>query len=1370
MTQRVITLFVCLCFAFIANGQTPERPRVDGPISHTLGTLNSSAACAPGQAPFAGTFTQSLGVGAQSNDIMFICFGDRLDFDHAGDFNLGGDPDVTTPPGIVYGLYDCAPSVTGPDLNTLKLTDGCLFNIPDPGPTTIWIVPTANFTPEGDGFFSNQGDFQTEFSGGSPIEMFFAPVTVDDFIPGSPGWESDGQGGLAGPCLHANTADVFSAVFLNEIQLLGLNNNAGGNGCTGTATIIGGLPEYMTANYVINIFLTSDPTIRGHSANATNTTHNELFTFDVPAPGDYTIEVVDPNGCTSSFPVTMGSCQPVTLEMGDSTAAPGSLFCMPITVQDYDNITSLQLTISWDNTVMTYNSIMGGNIPLGEISVGPGAAMITDSIRVNAFDFFFTPRTIPDGEVAFEVCFDIIGPLGSSSFIRIEDNDQVEITGDISVPNNRVGYIFNDGSVVVTDGSLMINVSTICASPTSPVEGGFNFSVIGGTAPYDYTYEQVGMPTNNGAGSLMIDGDIAAITMLPPGDYTINVTDNVGLMTSTMVTIQQTMNNFGAQLDETNPTCATDMNGCVTVNIFGGISPYTVIWSNGVTNMGVVGSDMICDLVVGNYSATIIDANGCQFGPAQTSLIVSAVSVDSLSLEHVTCIGGGMDGNITVLALGGTGPYQYIWNDPAMTAEASVSGLAPGNYCVTATDINMCPDVTCFDILPPSEPIIDGFDVTTVECPNDISGALTVNVTPGNAAIGNIAWSTGETGPTITDLGPGNYIVTVTALDGCEAIDSTSLTAPDMIAVEITTVQPTCPGDTDGQINLMLSGATEPDFIITWDDGSTFQTRPNLTCDSSYFVTITGTNGCDTLIEEIFLECPPEINVVFSQEMDVSCFNGDCDGQALVTASGGAATIYNYVWANGENDMETINSNAVQLCRGWNVVTVSDNVLGSNGCFVVDSVFINSPSEITIPLANTNIENASCQGDSDGVITIAASGGTPGYDYIWDDGTTGPILSGLAAGPYNVTITDANSCTELTNITVGEPDLFELLIDSSALQQVLCPSDSSGIIVVFATGGNNTGLTDYQWTDNVSTSSVGVNLKAGTYSITATDPKGCTDDILVTLEEPDPIEFVIGDIVEPQCFGFQTVVTIDTAFGGNSTPYQFSVNNGPQRPIQSAIPVLGGQSALITVFDAAGCRAEEDIVITQPAQIVVDLGADTLIQLGESTEIVPFIGFDVPVDSIVWQPLNNLVCMDSAFCLEVVVAPLESQVYTLTVFDVNGCSSTDDILVEIDKNRNVFIPNAFSPNGDGNNDTFKPYVGPGVSNVNFMRVFDRWGEILFSSDNLTNVYLPDDLDQSGWDGTLNGQRMNPGVYVYIMEVQFVDGTVLLYRGDVTLLY
>lgn len=1361
MTKCLIPIIACLCFCLSLQAQTPETVRLAGPLNGST-TLNASSACAPGQAPFAGTSTQTLGLGSQSTNVEFLCFGDTLFFDHNGDADLSGDPMPSTTPGIVYGIYRCPPFVTGPDLNTIATNDNCHI-AHQPGQSIApQVIETDDFNAEGDGFFINMGGYQTFFNMGDPFKFYFTSITVDEFTPGLTTWETDGQGSPAGPCVHANISNVDSIVLLNQILLSNFNDNAGGNGCSGSAVITGGLPEYQLSNYIIDVFLTSDPTISGQSANATNTQHGETYVFDVPFSGEYTIEVRDGNGCrASSFNVMMNSCTPVDFEMGDSIAPPNTNFCMPVTVEDFNNIISLQQVISWDPAVMTFTTAFT-NIPNASISVGPAPENITDSIIMNIFHNFGLPLDVPDGEVAFELCFDMTGPLGSVGDIIFEDNGNTEIVGT-GAANSRVAYTYENGSILISDGTLVIDVTVVCASPTSPVEGGFNFIVSGGAAPYDYTYQQNGGATM-GSGTIIDEGGIASETMLPPGDYTITVTDDLGIVSTAMVTIVQTASNFGAQPVAQNPTCATDMDGSVTLNISGGVPPYTVVWDNGITNMNVMNSDMITNLTVGNYAARVIDSNGCEVGPFSTSLIVSAVSVASTSLQHVTCLGGGTDGTITVGGAGGTGPYTYSWDDVNNTTTQTVSNLTPGTYCVTVTDNNMCTNAECFEILAPSEPVIDGFDVTQLECPNDDNGALTVNITPGNAEVldSGIAWNTGDTGPTITNLSPGDYRVTVTAVDGCVDSSMVSLTTPPEISVDIMVTRPSCPNENTGQIQLTVSGATPP-YSILWEDGVTLNTRPGLACDSSYLVTITGANGCDTLKESIFVECPTPISITFSEQVGVDCFNGDCNGEALATPSGGTSVsgLYNYQWSNGETDMDMIDSRAVMLCKGWNVLTVDDNL-----CSATDSVFIDAPAEITLPLDNIDIENASCVGDSDGTITIAASGGTPGYTYMWQDGTAGPVITGLPAGQYNVTITDANMCDEVKNISLGEPDEFQILIDSAQLQQVLCPGDSSGTIVVFPSGGNP-GLIDYQWTNNVSTSSIGVNLRAGNYSITATDPKGCMDDILVTLSEPDPIFFEIGDIEEPQCFGFQTVAFVDTAFGGNGPLYDFSVNNGPRRPVQATIPVLGGQTVLITVFDRAGCTAEETIVINQPTEVVVDLGPDQEILLGETAMLDPFIFSDFPIDSIVWQPLTALMCEDSLFCIEVEVAPLETQTYSISIFDSNGCSGTDQIIVDVDKKRNVYIPNAFSPNGDGNNDRFKPFIGPGVENINSFQVFDRWGEVLF---NRTGKYIPDDLDLTGWDGTLNGKQMNPGVYVYIIEVQFVDGQVLLYRGDVTLLY
>ena len=157
----------------------------------------------------------------------------------------------------------------------------------------------------------------------------------------------------------------------------------------------------------------------------------------------------------------------------------------------------------------------------------------------------------------------------------------------------------------------------------------------------------------------------------------------------------------------------------------------------------------------------------------------------------------------------------------------------------------------------------------------------------------------------------------------------------------------------------------------------------------------------------------------------------------------------------------------------------------------------------------------------------------------------------------------------------------------------------------------------------------------------------------------------------------------------------------------------------------------------------------------------------MPIDSIIWTPMifDSISCLS---CLNPTISPLDDQTYTVEIFDINGCNGSDDIFIEVDKNRNVYIPNVFTPNGDGYNDEFQVFSGPGVTQINSMQIYDRWGEVVFQRTNLSPSAFPDITN--GWDGRFQGKIMNPGVFIYLIEVSFDDGITLLYRGDLTLLH
>jgi gliding motility-associated-like protein len=223
-------------------------------------------------------------------------------------------------------------------------------------------------------------------------------------------------------------------------------------------------------------------------------------------------------------------------------------------------------------------------------------------------------------------------------------------------------------------------------------------------------------------------------------------------------------------------------------------------------------------------------------------------------------------------------------------------------------------------------------------------------------------------------------------------------------------------------------------------------------------------------------------------------------------------------------------------------------------------------------------------------------------------------------------------------------------------------------------------------------------------------------------------------------------------------------NNGLSFPPDQPATVFAGPH-IITVEDPAGCRIEEMVNIDQPAEIQVILPAELVVELGDSTaRLEPIVVSSLPIDSYLWTPDTYLSSdtVQSPFIVEL----LESTDYNLLVTDINGCTGTADIFVELDANRNVFIPNVFSPNGDGPNDEFRIFACTGVTSINSVKVFDRWGGQVYEASGLLPVC------EGGlrlWDGRKNGRLMNPGVYVYLIEIEFLDRVKLLYRGDVTLL-
>jgi len=287
------------------------------------------------------------------------------------------------------------------------------------------------------------------------------------------------------------------------------------------------------------------------------------------------------------------------------------------------------------------------------------------------------------------------------------------------------------------------------------------------------------------------------------------------------------------------------------------------------------------------------------------------------------------------------------------------------------------------------------------------------------------------------------------------------------------------------------------------------------------------------------------------------------------------------------------------------------------------------------------------------------------------------------------------------------------------------------------------------------------SMPDGTVVLTGQSYTGCDSTVIVLLSFETPV--VAVDEVTPTCFGGNDGSLTITEVPSGVGPYDISIEstgfvlNG-DLPI--LIPNLSAGVYVITIVDANGTEVEIIEVVNQAPELVVDLGEDETIDMGEDYEFDP--QFNFVVDSFAWTPTTYFENPDTLY--PTAINPGINTNYTLFVQDENGCFTTDDFTLIVNRERLVYIPNAFSPNGDGSNDVFTIYSNKGVAEVQLFQVFDRWGNLVFQDGG----FQPNDLTR-GWNGIFNGQAMNPAVYVFYATILFKDGEVEVYQGDVTLM-
>lgn len=1083
------------------------------------------------------------------------------------------------------------------------------------------------------------------------------------------------------------------------------------------------------------VFFTASSSFGGINYTLGGTTYSASPITGLSA-GNYSLYISDALGCQDSIAFTV--TQPATVSLNLDSSLVSCFAANDGAVSVVAAGGQAPYTYLWSNA-QTDSALV--NLGAGQytvtvtdangcqytdsasISEPPALSLLLDSTNVNCFggNDGRAWLTLTGGTPTYGILWsngattDTLSSLSTGTYtVTATDANGCNITDSLTItqpsaPLSSTITVTNNSCFQSSDGSLSANVA-------------------GGTTPYAYAW------------SSAPDDTLATASNLAAGAYTVTITDANGCTITDSATVQQPTP-IGLSFSSTPLSCPNADDGSATVTPTGGNGGYAFQWLTLPLQVGATASN----LPEGWTTVIVTDANGCT---ATDSVNITAPNLTlAVSGTDLSCFGAN-DGQAIAQVAGGAGSYTYLWSNNAVNP--TTSNLAAGTYTVTITDANGC---SLTDSVTLSEPSAINLTLTpqAVNCFGGSDGSISTITTGGTGGY-TYTWSTvpPQTTPNITGLTAGTYTVTVTDATGCSQVDSIAVIQPSIpFQATISATMPSCFGGSDGTATANATGGTPgpTGYSYLWSNAQTTRTATGLPA-GSYSVTITDAGGC-FVVENISVQQPtPMISIIAQQP--ASCF-GNSDGLAQVTVSGGtpdANGLYLYRWNTAPPQLTRT---AISL-RGGQTYTVT--VTDDNGCTLVDSIVVQQPAPVTTAPTYTM---PSCNGGCDGFIDLTTSGGTGPYAYSWSTGQDSATALDLCAGTYFVTVTDANGCTTSQALSLSQPTAVATQVTTT---DNVCFGDSAGTIRVLVAGG--TPFYSFAWSNGAPDLPTQEGLGAGTYTLTVTDANGCETTENIAITAPSSAIAASFNLMDASCYGERDGSAIINAIGG-TPPYVYSLD-GQTYLGTNVFPGLFSGEYPMYIRDNLGCIYRDTFVITQPDELIVELPADTVITEGDRIALRPFIQNGTLPYFYNWYPTEDSTLNCYACPVPVVEGLQSNQTYTLMVTDANGCQGMDDIMIQVNKVRRVYVATGFTPNGDNTNDYLYPQGGFGTLRVLQFEVFDRWGESVFYTED-----IPLNDPSLGWDGTFKGRPLNPGVFAWQLVVEFSDGERIYYSGNTTLI-
>jgi len=1050
------------------------------------------------------------------------------------------------------------------------------------------------------------------------------------------------------------------------------------------------------------------------------------------AAGTYSITVKDNSGCTSA-PLS------VTVSQGSALLATAS--STPTACSGMNNGT---ITVTPTNGSGPYQFSLNGGAPQSSnifTSVAPGShnVVVTDGAGCVSAAIPVTVATGPElTATATPAATSCTGAVNGS--ISVTPNNGVAPYeyaingGAFQASGNFTGLAAGSHVVVVRDAAGCVSAAipvTIAAGPaltgtvttaSTSCNGAANGSITAtpgnGASPYTYSIDGGAFQASN------IFNNLAA------GTYAIVIRDAAGCATAPIpatVTV-------GPALTGTATASATSCNGAtngsITATPGNGATPHQFALNGGAFQA----SNTFTGLAAGSYTVVIRDAAGCESAPVSVTVAAGAALTGTAAATPTSC-SGATNGTITATASNGNGPFEYALDGGAFQPGATFNGVAAGSHTVVIRDGAGCTSAPIPVTVSVGPALLMAAATTPTSCSGANNGTITVTPSNGSAPYTySIDGSTFQGSNTFTGLATGSYNIVIRDAAGCTSspLPVTVNTGLPLTAT-VATTNVLCNGGSTGTATITIGANSAPPYSYSLD-GTTYQPSNQFTglAAGSYTVYFRDNNSCAGSTS-FSIAAPAPLTV--SATAEAAKCNGAADGRVTATPAGGTAP-YQYsldgtAWQSGPG---------FTVAAGTHTVYVRD----AAGCVQQATATVTEPAVLT---ATATTADATC--DVNGQVSLTPTGGTAPYYY--SIGASAPYeaynVFNVAAGSYSTSVQDANGCVfNVPAVTVALTN--NLVVTPAADPAPICEGEKVQL-------NPQTNASQFSWAPATGLSAVNVkNPEARPsvtteYVVTATLGSCTLEDRILVSVNPAPIADAgpNGDICFGQTYQLQ---------GSGGTGFEWSPTTGIAIGQNSSQPVVEPEKTTeysLHVTDANGCRSlQPDVVVVQVTPpIVVNISSDTSAAIGDQFQLHA----SSAATSYEWSPATGL---DDPYSKDPLVTIAGDVTYKVTVSTSAGCKGEAFVTIKVYNGPEIYVPNAFTPNGDGRNEIFRPFP-VGIKKLNYFRVFNRWGQIVYSTTDFNK----------GWDGRIGGVMQPPGTYVWMAEGITKEDKVITKKGTVTLI-